>query len=177
MTSESADCNPFRHILLASHGTTGAIAAENMALHVCAKAGTIDHLIVVPEFWRDMTGDDWLNNGITRDQFREYLHTDLGQEVDQHCDRLSRKVAAHALNYNRVVLFGRPDKVLLQYAKTKRYDLLVVGSPRPGGLPGIAGLRSTMLTKKLTHVIQTALLIVPYPKESEATDVSSEKID
>ena len=175
MASESADCNPFKHILLASHGTTGAMAAENMALHVCAKAGTIDHLIVVPEFWQHMTGDDWLNNGATRDQFRAYLQTELEQEVDQQCDRLNQKVAAQALNYNRVILFGKPDDALLHYLTQQTYDLLVIGSPRPGKIPGLSGLRSTMLTKKIMHVTRTAVLIVPYPKEGGVTHASTEK--
>lgn len=146
-----------------------------MALHVCAKAGTIDHLIVVPEFWQDMTGDDWLNNGVTRDLFREYLQTELSQEIDLQCDRLSRKVTAHALNYNQVILFGRPDKALQQYATTKAYDLLVIGSPRPCGIPRLPGLHSTMLTKKLIHAIRVALLIVPYPKEGSAIDAGTER--
>ena len=175
MIQESKGNDPFNHILLASHGTTGAIAAENMAVKVCAQAGTIDHLIVAPEFWQHMTGDDWLNNGATRDQFRAYLQTELGQEVDQQCDRLSQKVASHALNYNRVILFGKPDEALLHYLKKQTYDLLVIGSPRPSNIPGLSRLRSTMLTKKMMHVMHTAVLIVPYPEDGDATDTRAER--
>ncbi len=49
------------NILLASHGTEGAIAAEKMALSLCEKGARLHHLLVVPTLWEGMTGDDWLN--------------------------------------------------------------------------------------------------------------------
>lgn len=154
----------FKHVLLASHGTPGAVAAENMALRVCASEGMIDHLIVVPEFWQGMTGDDWLNNGVTRNQFNDYLQTELGKEVDQQCDRLQHKVSAHAFNYHSLIFFGKPDQALLECTKKQAYDLIVLGSSRPRRMPGLPVLRSTMLTKQLITAIQTATLIVPYPE-------------
>jgi len=154
----------FRHILLASHGTEGAIVAENMAIRVCAPGGRIDHLVVVPEFWQSMTGDDWLNNGATRDQFRDYLQTELGQEIDQQCNRIQKKIADHALAYDNVILFGNPEQALLNHVRSRAYDVVVVGSPRPTGIKERLSLRSKMLTKKMLHTLQTALLIVPYPE-------------
>lgn len=153
----------FQNILLASHGTEGAIAAEDMALRICAAAGHIDHLVVVPEFWRNMTGDDWLNNGATRDRFRDYLDDALRQDIDQQCQRVSQKASDRGLTCQHVVLLGEPEESLLHQARTHTYDLIVIGSPRPGGKPG---LRSTMLTKKLAHVLETALLIVPHPRQN-----------
>ncbi len=154
----------YKRILLASHGTKGAIAAEDKTLQICSNSGTIDHLIVVPEFWQDITGDDWLNNGVTRDQFRDYLQTELGREVDQQCTRLNQKVTAYAFGYRSIILFGKPDKALIQCAETNAYDLVVLGSPRPQHLSGLTGLHSTMLTNKTWHKLQTDLLIVPYPQ-------------
>ena len=80
----------FKHILLASHGTAGALVAECKAMSMCARGSKIHHLIVVPSFWKGMTGDDWLNNGSTRDQFCRYLENTLGHEVDSHCERVSK---------------------------------------------------------------------------------------
>lgn len=153
----------FRHILLASHGTEGAIAAENMAIRVCTPEGSIDHLIIVPEFWQHMTGDDWLNSGTARDQFRDYLQTGLGQEIDQQCVRIQKKVADHTLAYERIILFGNPEKALLHQASNTAYDLIVLGSPRTTGMKEKFSLRSTMLTPKLVQKLQTALLVVPHP--------------
>lgn len=151
----------FQYILLASHGTEGAIAAENMALRVCTPAGRIDHLVVVPEFWRNMTGDDWLNNGATRDRFRDYLDDTLRQDIDQQRQRVSQKASDRGLTYQHVVLLGEPEETLLHQARMHAYDLIVIGARRPGGKPG---LRSMMLTKKLVHTLETALLIVPHPE-------------
>lgn len=153
----------FQYILLASHGTEGAIAAEDMALRICTPAGRIDRLVVVPEFWRNMTGDDWLNNGATRDRFRDYLDDTLRQDIDQQCQRVSQKASDRGLTCQHVVLLGEPEKALLRQARTHAYDLIVMGSPRPGGK---SGLRSTMLTKKLAHRLETALLIVPHPGQN-----------
>ncbi|MCC6922797.1 MAG: universal stress protein [Nitrosomonas sp.] len=151
----------FQYILLASHGTEGAIVAENMALQVCAPAGRIDHLVVVPEFWRNITGDDWLNNGATRDRFRDYLDDTLRQDIDQQRQRVSQKASDRGLTYQHVVLLGEPEETLLHQARMHAYDLIVIGARRPGGKPG---LRSMMLTKKLVHTLETALLIVPHPE-------------
>lgn len=153
----------FQYILLASHGTEGAIAAEDMALRICTPAGRIDHLVVVPEFWWNMTGDDWLNNGATRDRFRDYLDDTLRQDIDQQCQRVSQKASDRGLICQHVVLLGEPEKALLRQARTHAYDLIVMGSPRQGGK---SGLRSTMLTKKLVHRLETALLIVPHPGQN-----------
>ncbi|MBX3638904.1 MAG: universal stress protein [Nitrosomonas sp.] len=152
----------FQYILLASHGTEGAIAAETMALQVCAANGHIDHLIVVPEFWQSMTGDDWLNNGITRDRFRDYLESALHQDIEQHCKRVNQKMSDRGLACRHVVLSGKPEQVVLRQAGTQIYDLVVIGSPRPDGKPG---LRSAMLTKKLICTLKTAVLIAPHPEQ------------
>jgi nucleotide-binding universal stress UspA family protein len=150
----------FKNILLASHGTAGALAAENQALALCAKGGKIHHLFVVPSLWQGMTGDDWLNNGTTRDHFRRYLEHALGNEVDNYCERVSNNTARHKLQYSKEILLGEPSSALVDASSKKRFDLIVMGSRRPSGEKG---LRSRMLTKDLVHCIQLPLLIVPHP--------------
>lgn len=153
----------FKHILLASHGSAGALAAECRAMSVCAKGGKIHHLIVVPSFWQGMTGDDWLNNGNTRDQFRRYLENALGREVDDHCERVSRKSDKYNLRYSKEIILGEPSNVLIDVSKKEPLDLIIIGSPRP---KNVKGLRSRMYTKDLVHYLQIPLLIVPYPQQN-----------
>jgi len=43
-----------KRILLASHGTEGARAAEKMAFSLCQKQTALHHLVVVPDFWKGM---------------------------------------------------------------------------------------------------------------------------
>ena len=148
------------NVLLASHGTDGAKAAEQMAISLCNKGGAIHHLVVVPTLWEGMTGDDWLNNGSTRDRFRRYLESELEQEVAEHCERVSQQAKEMDINYTNEVIVGEPDKCLLEVSKKQDYDLVVMGAPRP---KGVSGLRSRMSTDTVTRTITTPILIAPYP--------------
>lgn len=148
------------NILLASHGTDGAQAAEQMAISVCNKGGAIHHLVVVPTLWEGMTGDDWLNNGKTRNTFRRYLESELEQEVAEHCERVSKHAKENNLSYTNEVIVGEPDECLLDVSEKTNYDLVIMGAPRP---KGVSGLRSRMSTDAMTRKIQTPVMIAPYP--------------
>lgn len=136
------------------------MVAENKAIAICAKGGRIHHLFVVPSLWQGMTGDDWLNNGTTRDHFRRYLENALGSEVDSHCERVGNNTARHKLQYSKEILLGEPSAALVDACNKTQFDLIVMGSRRPRG---VKGLRSRMLTKDLVHRIQLPLLIIPHP--------------
>lgn len=148
------------NVLLASHGTEGAMAAEQMALRMCGKGTHLHHLIVVPGFWKGTTGDDWLNNGSTRDSFRRYLEGELGREVDENFERVGQAAKDRELDYTNDMVVGEPDECLLDASQQQPYDLIILGSPRPRGK---SGLRSRMITSALTYKLTTPLLIVPYP--------------
>jgi len=153
--------NTAQNVLLASHGTDGAQAAELKALELCQKGGHVHHLIVVPTLWEGMTGDDWLNNGKTRNTFRTYLENELSAEVDEHIKRVSQAVEARNLRYSSEVIIGEPDECLENVSKKEAFDLIVMGSPRPKGK---SGLRSRMRTKKIEK-LSTPIFTVPYPNE------------
>lgn len=154
--------NNANNILLSSHGTLGAQAAERMAFTVCHDHSKLVHLLVVPEFWKHMMGDDWLNNGITRDRYARYLETELGRELDQHIDRVREQAQARGIDYSSEIVIGEPDQCLSRYCKQDRFDLVIVGSPRPKGEPG---LKSRMTTKKALKSVDIPLLVAPYPDE------------
>jgi len=147
-------------VLLASHGTEGAMAAEQMAFKMCGRGAHLHHLIVVPGFWKGTTGDDWLTNGSTRDTFRRYLEAELGREVDENFVRVGAAAVERELDYTNDMVVGEPDECLLDSSRQQDYDLIILGSPRPKGK---SGLRSRMITDALTHKLTTPLLIVPYP--------------
>ncbi|MCW8955614.1 MAG: universal stress protein [Gammaproteobacteria bacterium] len=150
------------NILLSSHGTYGAQAAERMALKLCNKNSYMLHLLVVPEFWKHMMGDDWLNNGITRDRYARYLESELGRELDEHIDRVRKQAQVIGMTYNSEIVVGEPDICLSEYCRHGNYDLVVVGSPRPKEK---SGLRSRMTTDNTLKSITIPLLIAPYPDE------------
>lgn len=129
---------------------------------MCGKGSHLHHLIVVPSFWKGTTGDDWLNNGSTRDTFCRYLESELGREVDENFKRVGQAAINREVAYSNDMVTGEPDECLLNTCQQQRYDLVIMGSPRPKGKPG---LRSRMITDALTHKLTTPLLIVPYPDE------------
>lgn len=150
------------NVLLASHGTDGAQAAEQMAIKLCEKGATIHHLVVVPTFWAGMTGDDWLNNGSTRNTFRRYLESELENEVAEHCERVSQQAEANDITYTNEVVIGEPEQCLLDASEKQNFDLVVMGSQRP---KGVKGFRSRMSTAPVNRALKTPVLIVPYPDE------------
>ncbi|MFV2060571.1 MAG: universal stress protein [Gammaproteobacteria bacterium] len=152
---------PLNNVLLASHGTNGAKAAEQYAIQMCQEGATIKHLIVVPSLWEGMTGDDWLNNGSTRDTYCRYLESELGKEVDEHCERINKSASEHNIHYSHEIVVGEPEECLINLTKEIDFDLIVMGSKRP---KGVTGLRSRMKAEKITKSIKVPLVIVPYPE-------------
>jgi len=157
--------NTFKHILLASHNTDGAKAAESLAIQLAGLTqAKIKHLIIVPEFWQWMTGDDWLNNAHTQQEYGDYIESELQREIIEHIDRLKSLMLAEAIDYSYKLTKGAPDKVLIDEINNVNYDLVVIGSSRP---KGVDGLNSKLLTKSLPAQMRSPLLIAPYPNHEQ----------
>ena len=154
--------NSYNKLLLASHGTIGADAAVAYALKLCQAGASLHHLIVVPEFWKGMMGDDWLNNGISRDRYARYLESELGQEIDRHIDSVSKQAESANIQYSHEIQMGEPYACLLSVSTKQAFDVVVIGSRRPKSVPG---LNSKMALDKLSGQMNTPLLIVPYPSQ------------
>lgn len=153
--------NTHKTILLASHGSEGARAAERAALAL-AQGGAVHQLVVVPDLWQGMTGDDWLNNGVTRDRFTDYLENTLEAEVMANVRQTRDMMQDAGVEYSFEIRTGKPEQVLLDAANAGGYDLVMMGSPRPKGK---GGLRSRMKLEPLANGLSVALMIVPYPDD------------
>ena len=151
----------YAHILLASHGTPGAQAAERAAFALSPARGRLSHLIVVPDLWRGMMGDDWLNNASTRETYGKYVENELQREVQSHIDRVRPHAASRDIAYEFRVVLGKPTDCLLAFSREAAPDLVVIGSPRP---KGVSGLRSRMHPEQLAGALAMPLLVVPYPQ-------------
>lgn len=148
-------------ILLASHGTEGARAAERLALAQCPRGGRLIHFLVVPELWRGITGDDWLNNASTQHAFTDYLESTIENEIRGHIRRVERAARKRGLRYSVEVVSGKPADCLAARLKRGGIHVAVLGSPRPKGKTGI---RSRMLTDSLLlKAKKTPMWITPYP--------------
>ena len=147
-------------VLLASHGTPGARSADRAAIALCVKGGSLFHLTVVPDFWKGMMGDDWLNNVSTRDTYAKHVESELAGEIEAHRRELEDMVKSAGLTYVCRTVLGKPAECLLAYAIEVKPDLIVIGSPRPKGRPGI---RSRMHLDTLAGALGAPLLVIPHP--------------
>ena len=148
-----------RKILLASHGTPGARAAERAALEMAAAEGAeVVHLYVVPEFWRGMRGDDWLNNAATQETFGNYVEGELAREARDEVERLAADARAAGVTLSSRAMFGAPADCLLKAAREEGPDLVIMGMPRP---KGESGYSSRMKLDPLVRGLDVRLLIVP----------------
>lgn len=148
-------------VLLASHGTSGAQAAEAAALDICVEAGAPLHrLLVVPDFWKGMMGDDWLNNAVTQARFGTYVENQLARESAEDISLTTEAAKKKGVNFDFTIVFGKPCDCLLEAAAKKDYDLIIIGSPRP---KGTEGYRSRMALDPLVRALKTRLLIIPHP--------------
>lgn len=151
--------NP-KKILCASHGTPGARAAEAAALGLCGPGVALHHLIVVPDFWKGMMGDDWLNNAATQDRFGKYVEGQLEDEAAIVVERMGCETEERGAEFTYESHLGKPGECLLDACKRGDYELVIIGSPRPKGMDG---LRSRMEPELLARELPVPLLIVPHP--------------
>ncbi|HHN67717.1 MAG TPA: universal stress protein [Thermopetrobacter sp.] len=148
-----------RRILLASHGTKGARAAERAALNKAARAGAeIVHLYVVPDFWAGMKGDDWLNSPTARNAFGDYLEKELTREAEAEIDRLNKAAKERGVHLTTHVLNGDPADCLLRLSADCAPGLVIIGQPRP---KGETGYNSRMKPEPLLRALACPLLVVP----------------
>jgi len=149
-----------QRILLASHGTPGARAAERAALAASTSGATIVHLYVVPDFWRGMMGDDWLNNANTRDRFARYIEDTLQADMREDLERVGRMVIEEGRRYEHRVAVGKPTVCLIETLTEGAFDLVVIGARRPRGQ---TGYRSALDLTKLSRATRVPVLLAPHP--------------
>ena len=155
-----------KRILLASHGSVGGMAAERVAIAACKPDDDLDHLYVIPSWWRSITGDDWLNNGISRNRFRNYLEQQLWGEAQQACVRVKQQCKERGIKYNSLLRVGRSDKVLNDVVEQHQYRTIFIGERRPKQSDG---LRDIMLTSRLKKYLNSRLHIVAHPNDQAPT--------
>lgn len=131
-----------------------------MALALVAPGARLSQLVVVPDFWKGMMGDDWLNNASTRDAYGRHVERQLEREIEEEVARVRALAQERGLHYERRVVLGKPAECLLEAAATHKPDLVVIGSPRPAG---VRGLRSRMQLETLARRLAVPLLIAPHP--------------
>jgi len=138
-------------ILLPHHGTAGALQAEKSAFDLAIPQQTlIVHLLVVPDLWDGMQGDDWLNNASTRDAFGRYVEGLLEKDAADQLRALEARCTERNLTYKSIVRVGDPTECIIEAAAQEHATLAIVGTPRPKGMLGIrSGIQLESLVRKL----------------------------
>lgn len=150
-----------RSIILASHGTPGARAAEHTAIGLAAdNKASLFHLLVVPDFWKGMMGDDWLNNAVTQIRYGDYVENQLVEEAVVEVERIGEAAKSAGVACQTVVRLGKPTDCLAKMCAAGDFDLAVIGAPRPKGMEGY---RSRMVLDPLLRSVHVNLLIIPHP--------------
>lgn len=153
----------FKRILLASHGTVGALEAEKEAFLLCAENASIFHLIVIPDFWKGMVGKDWLHNPTGSHDYDTYVESQLEKEIRQQIGRLKNAASRKKIKYSYEAVVGKPAEIMIETANSGKFDIAVIGSPRPRGKKG---LRSRMDLDEIARDLDIPILIVPFPESS-----------
>lgn len=144
-------------LLLAHHGTAGALLAEAMAFDLAIPGQTqLVHLLVVPDLWAGMQGDDWLNNASTRDTFGSYVEGLLEKDVAEQLLALKARCAEQGIAYKSVARYGEPAECLIETAEQEGATLVVIGPPRP---KGTLGYRSRMELEPLARKLAVPLIV------------------
>jgi len=148
-------------LLLGYHGTEGAGLAEQLAYRVAEPGTRLVHLLVVPDFWAGMQGDDWLNNASTRDDFGRHVERMLEVEAADHVRALASRCQEQGLAYQPLVRFGDPAECLIHVARETGADLALIGPPRP---KGASGYRSRMDLDTLARGLGIPFLVACRPR-------------
>jgi len=147
-------------ILLAHHGTAGALLAESLAFDIAVPEQTlIVHLLVVPDLWAGMQGDDWLLSASTRDDFGRYVEGILQASMEEQLRALEARCAERHINYKSVARYGDPTDCLLETAAQEQATLVVIGPPR-----GVTGLRSRMDMDRLVRKLAVPLMVANHTR-------------
>lgn len=148
-----------KKIILASHGTLGARAAESAALEMAEENNyKIIHLYVVPDFWRGMRGDDWLNNAITQKTFGDYVENELAKEATIEVNRLKESANEKGVILETRATFGKPVDSLILLSQEVKPSMIFMGTPRS---KGEQGYNSRMKLEPLVRSLTAQLVIVP----------------
>ena len=150
----------FKHILLCTHGTTGAKLAEKCVfekLQPGLPSVQITVLTVVNQDWSLMTGDDWLNSSATRNAFRSHVDRQLAEEIEEDWQRI-RNLFPHAGHCTFKRIFGPVEETIVEAAHTLDCDLIVLG---PFQKKQGRGFKARVQNKILHPLLRVPLMVAP----------------
>jgi len=117
-----------RKILVATHGSKGAVEAEQYALDLARTLGAELHgLYVIHKGWGSLVGIEWLHSSETRMEFFRYAESELYRMADAALGAFALRAAACNMNVTTSVRVGDPGEAIVDDARERGSDLIVLG--------------------------------------------------
>lgn len=122
-----------RTILVATHGTEGAVEAEHNAVDLARTFGAELHaLYVIHKGWGSLVGIEWLHSSEKRMDFYRYAEAELYKMADAALGEFARRAAACGLTVTTAVRVGDPGGAIVDVARERGSDLIVLGDACKG---------------------------------------------
>jgi nucleotide-binding universal stress UspA family protein len=117
-----------RKILVATHGSKGAVEAEQYALDLARTLGAELHaLYVIHRGWGSLVGIEWLHSSERRMEFYRYAESELYRMADSALDKFTQRAAACGVTVTVSVRVGDPGEAIALDARERGSDLIVLG--------------------------------------------------
>ncbi len=140
----------FTHILLPVDGSSYSDHATEYALYLAKQSGAKITAVSCYE---------WLGNMPEIDgKLVEELKNRVARQAAEVLNKTSHILTKSGVEHDTEILSGEPGKLLTNLAKSKKFDLIVMGSH---GHSDIAGLFLGSVTHKVLNKIYCPVLVVP----------------
>lgn len=122
-----------RTILVATHGSKGAVEAERCALDLARTHDAELHaLYVIHKGWGSLVGIEWLHSSEKRMEFYRYAEAELYRMADAALSGFVSRATARGLNVTTSVRVGDPGEVIVSESRERGSDLIVLGDACKG---------------------------------------------
>jgi nucleotide-binding universal stress UspA family protein len=138
-------------ILLPVDGSSHSNNATEYAVYLAQKTGAKVTAVSCYE---------WLGHNMpdVPDSLIEELKNNIARQAAEVLNQTSRVLAGAGVDHDTEILSGAPGTMLTNLAKSKRFDLIIMGSH---GHSDIAGLFLGSVTHKVLNTIYCPVLVVP----------------
>ncbi len=116
-------------ILIATHGTEGAVEAEHYALDLAQTLGAKLHaLYVIHKGWGTLVGIEWLHSSEKRMEFYRYAESELYRMADVALTNFAQRAVARGLSVTTSVRVGDLEEAIISESRAQGSDLIVLGN-------------------------------------------------
>ncbi len=118
-----------KKILVATHGTEGAVRAELYAMQLAqALDADIHGLYVINKDWGSLVGIEWLHSSEKRMDFYRYAESELYRMAETALENFRQRAAKTALSMTTSVRVGDLAEAIAEEARERGADLIIIGS-------------------------------------------------